>query len=123
MNLSGKAVQYYMQAEGIMPENLLVMIDDIALPFGSIRFRSKGSDGGHNGLTDIIATLQTTNFPRLRFGVGHNFQRGRQADYVLSAFTNDEHQLLPELFKHCTAAIKSFIMVGISTTMNDFNKK
>ncbi|MBL7928415.1 MAG: aminoacyl-tRNA hydrolase [Bacteroidia bacterium] len=123
MNLSGKAVNYYLQVENILPENMMVVTDDIALPFGKIRIRSKGSDGGHNGLHDIIETIQTSAFPRLRFGIGNDYQKGRQADYVLSPFNESEKQTLPERIKICTEAIHCFISAGITHAMNDFNKK
>jgi PTH1 family peptidyl-tRNA hydrolase len=123
MNLSGKAVNYYLQSENIQPENMMVVTDDIALPFGKIRIRSKGSDGGHNGLHDIIETIETTTFPRLRFGIGNDFPKGRQADYVLSPFNADENKLLPERISICTDAIKCFIHAGIAAAMNDYNKR
>lgn len=123
MNLCGKAVNYYLQTENILPENMMVVTDDIALPYGKIRIRSKGSDGGHNGLHDIIETIQTTAFPRLRFGIGNDFPKGRQADYVLSPFNETEMQTLPERIKLCTEAIQCFMAAGITRAMNDFNKK
>lgn len=123
MNLSGNAVNYYLQSENILPENLMVATDDIALPFGTIRIRSKGSDGGHNGLNSIIETIQTTAFPRLRFGIGSEFTKGRQADYVLSPFNESEMQVLSERIKICTEAIHCFVSAGITHAMNDFNKK
>jgi PTH1 family peptidyl-tRNA hydrolase len=123
MNLSGKAVNYYLQAESILPENMMVITDDIALPFGKIRIRSKGSDGGHNGLHDIIETLQTTAFPRLRFGIGNHFEKGKQADFVLSPFSDSERELLPERVKLCVEAVQCFLTAGISHAMNEFNKK
>lgn len=123
MNLSGKAVNYYLQTENILPENMMVVTDDIALPFGKIRIRSKGSDGGHNGLHHIIETIQTTAFPRLRFGIGNDYPKGRQADYVLSPFNETEMLTLPERIKICTEAIHCFMAAGIAHAMNDFNKK
>ncbi len=123
MNLSGKAVNYYLQAENILPENMMVVTDDIALPFGKIRIRSKGSDGGHNGLHDIIETIKTISFPRLRFGIGNDYPKGKQADFVLSPFTETELQTLPERIKICTEAIHCFLTAGITRAMNDFNKK
>ncbi len=123
MNLSGKAVNYYLQAEKIKPENLLVITDDIALPFGTIRLKGKGSDGGHNGLKDIIRVLGNANFPRLRFGVGSNFVKGKQINHVLGKFAPEEQEQLPERLKKATEAIKSFGTIGLSRTMNEFNGK
>ncbi|MDR2894696.1 MAG: aminoacyl-tRNA hydrolase, partial [Alistipes sp.] len=96
MNLSGKAVRYWMQAEKVAIENVLVVSDDIALPFGKLRLRQKGSDGGHNGLKDIILTLNDDNFPRMRFGVGGDFPRGMQVDYVLGRWSTEELGAMPE---------------------------
>ena len=96
MNLSGKAVNYWMQKEKIPIENLLVITDDLALPFSTIRMRPKGSDGGHNGLKDIIKTLSTTSFPRIKFGVGSEFSKGRQSEYVLGEWSDDEEIILEE---------------------------
>jgi PTH1 family peptidyl-tRNA hydrolase len=123
MNLSGKAVNYYLQNENILPENMMVLTDDLALPFGKIRIRSKGSDGGHNGLLDIIRTLQTTVFPRLRFGIGGSFPKGQQTEYVLSPFDASEQPLLKERIELCTEAIICFILSGIMAAMNNFNGK
>ena len=96
MNLSGKAVNYWMQKEKVSADNILVVSDDISLPFSTLRLRSKGSDGGHNGLKDINAVLGNNNFARLRFGVGNDFTRGRQVDYVLSSFSENDKKLMPE---------------------------
>ncbi len=123
MNLSGKAVRYWMQAEKVPIENVLVVVDDIALPFGKLRLRARGSDGGHNGLHDIIWTLEADDFPRMRFGVGGDFPRGMQADYVLGQWTNDEKKELPEKIDTAVKAIQSFAAVGIERTMNVFNTK
>lgn len=123
MNLSGKAVNYYLQQEKISQENLLVLTDDIALPFGTIRIRGNGSDGGHNGLKNINETLGNSNYSRLRFGVGSEFVKGKQINHVLGNFTNEEQHLLPErLLKSCEA-IKCFGTIGLSRTMSDFNGK
>ncbi|HKJ07213.1 MAG TPA: aminoacyl-tRNA hydrolase [Flavobacteriaceae bacterium] len=123
MNLSGKAVNYWMTKEKIAIENTLIIADDINLPFGSIRVKAKGSDGGHNGLKDIIAVLQTTKFPRFRFGVGSDFSKGRQSDYVLGKWDEEEQKLLPERFDKATDLIKSFGTAGLNNTMNSFNGK
>ncbi len=123
MNLSGKAVNYWLQKEKIPVENLLVITDDIALPFGSIRIRQKGSDGGHNGLKDIIAVLGGDKFSRIRFGVGSDFGRGGQVDYVLGEWSKEEDQEMQALLDHCFEAVKGFATIGIERTMNFYNKK
>ena len=123
MNLSGKAVNYWLQAENIPKENLLVVTDDIALPFGTIRLRAKGSDGGHNGLKSIIESLNTTEFARARFGVGSDFGKGQQVDYVLGKWTDDNMKLMPERLQLSSDLVFSFIAHGITKTMNDFNNK
>jgi PTH1 family peptidyl-tRNA hydrolase len=123
MNLSGKAVRYWMQTEKVPIENVLVVVDDIALPFGKLRIRARGSDGGHNGLHDIIWTLEADDFPRMRFGVGGDFPRGMQVDYVLGQWTNEEKTTLPERLDTAAKAILSFAAVGIERTMNVFNTK
>jgi PTH1 family peptidyl-tRNA hydrolase len=123
MNLSGKAVRYWMKAEKVPIENGLVVVDDIALPFGKLRIRQRGSDGGHNGLHDIIWTLEADDFPRMRFGVGGDFPRGMQVDYVLGQWTNEEKKLLPERIDTAVKAIQSFAAVGIERTMNVYNSK
>lgn len=123
MNLSGKAVQYWLQAEKIPVNHLLVVTDDLALPFGTLRMKKSGGAGGHNGLTDIIETLQTENFPRLRFGIGSEFQRGKQVDYVLGEWSEDEQKILNERIDQAVLMIKSFIGIGIDRTMSDFNNK
>ena len=123
MNLSGKAVQYWLQAEKIPVNHLLVVTDDLALPFGTLRMKKSGGAGGHNGLADIIDTLQTENFPRLRFGIGSEFQRGKQVDYVLGEWSEDEQKILNERIDQAVLMIKSFIGIGIDRTMSDFNNK
>jgi PTH1 family peptidyl-tRNA hydrolase len=123
MNLSGKAVQYWLQAEKIPVNHLLVVTDDLALPYGTLRMKKSGGAGGHNGLTDIIDTLQTENFPRLRFGIGSEFQRGKQVDYVLGEWSEDEQKILNERIDQAVLMIKSFIGIGIDRTMSDFNNK
>ncbi len=123
MNLSGKAVRYWMDTAKIAPENLLVVSDDIALPFGALRLRPKGSAGGHNGLKNIAELLGTEEFARIRFGAGGDFPRGHQVDYVLGEWTAEERAALPERLRLFVDAIRSFATVGIGQTMNLFNKK
>ena len=122
MNLSGKAVRYWMTELKIQPQNLLVVSDDLALPFGSIRIRLKGSAGGHNGLKDIEATLGNANYPRLRFGVGDEFSKGSQVNYVLGQWKPEEQKLLSEKIKIATEAINSFMFEGIERAMTKYNK-
>ncbi len=121
MNLSGKAVNYWLQAEKIELKNLLVITDDIALPFGKLRMKGKGSDGGHNGLKDIQAVLKTVEYTRLRFGVGNDFSKGKQADYVLASWNKEEVLALPERIEVATEFIKSFAFVGLDMTMTTWN--
>lgn len=123
MNLSGKAVRYWMDAGKIPPENLLVISDDIALPFGTLRLRPKGSAGGHNGLKNISELLGTEEYARMRFGVGGDFPKGHQVDYVLGEWTDEERKALPERLKVFVDAIRSFATVGTQLTMTNFNKK
>jgi len=123
MNLSGKAVRYWMQQERVPVEQVLVVSDDIALPFGKLRMRARGSDGGHNGLADIIATLGADNFPRMRFGVGGDFPRGMQVEYVLGRWSAEERAAMPERLDVAVEAIRSFAAVGLERTMNLFNTK
>ena len=122
MNLSGKAVNYWMTQENIASENILVVTDDIALPFGKLRLKKKGSDGGHNGLTSVIETLGTNEFPRLRFGVGNEFRKGGQVDYVLGKWSEEEKKLLDEKISAAVECVKSFVTAGLDRTMTDFNK-
>ena len=123
MNLSGKAVKYWLDKEKIPLENLLVVTDDLNLPFGAFRIKSKGSDGGHNGLKDIQLFLNTTKYNRFRFGISDTFSTGRQVDYVLSEWSNEEQKILSERLLKAVDAIKSFGLAGISITMNTFNGK
>ena len=123
MNLSGKAVRYWMEAEKVAPENLLVVSDDIALPFGTLRLRPKGSAGGHNGLKNIAELLGTENFARMRFGVGGDFPKGHQVDYVLGEWSEEDRKAMPERLKVFCDAILSFATIGVERTMNFFNKK
>ena len=113
MNLSGKAVRYWMEAEKIAPENLLVVSDDIALPFGTLRMRPRGSAGGHNGLKNIAELLGTEDYARMRFGVGGDFPRGHQVDYVLGEWSDEERKALPERLKVFGDAILSFTTIGL----------
>ncbi len=121
MNLSGKAVKYWMDKEKISLENLLIITDDINLSFGSIRLKTKGSDGGHNGLKDIQDKIATTKYNRYRFGVGADFGKGRQVDYVLGEWNEEETQQMSERLKKSSELIKSFALAGIERTMNSFN--
>lgn len=121
MNLSGKAVSYWKNKENIPLENILVITDDINLPFGSLRLKAKGSDGGHNGLKHVQQVLNTTQYHRFRFGVGADFSKGRQVDYVLGDWGEEEQQALPERMKRSTELIRSFVFAGAKNTMNQFN--
>jgi PTH1 family peptidyl-tRNA hydrolase len=121
MNRSGKALKYWMEKEKIPLENLMVITDDINLPFGTIRVKTKGSDGGHNGLKDTQTFLGTVQYNRFRFGVGADFGKGRQVDYVLGEWNEEEVKKLPERLKKATELIVSFVLAGITTTMNQFN--
>lgn len=121
MNLSGKAVNYWMHQEHIPLQNLLVVTDDLALPTGSIRIRLKGSDGGHNGLKSINETLNSTDYARLRFGIGNEFQKGRQSDFVLGHWDTSEASLVTEKSKRATEAITHYISAGPVFAMNQFN--
>lgn len=123
MNLSGKAVNYWMQKEKIPLENVLIITDDLALPFGKLRLKGKGSDGGHNGLKDIIATTHSQKFARLRFGVGNDFAKGRQVDYVLGEWSAEEVEVLSERLEVCDEFIKGFVTIGLQQTMNNWNNK
>ena len=123
MNLSGKAVLYWMQKENISIENILIITDDLNLPFGTIRVKTKGSDGGHNGLRDVQDKLKTTAYNRFRFGISDTFSKGRQVDYVLGEWTEEEKRTLPERLKLSIEVIKSFGLSGITNTMNAYNGK
>ena len=122
-DLSGKAVRYWLDAEKIPRENLLVVVDDIALPFGTFRMRTKGSAGGHNGLKNITELLGTEEYSRIRFGIGGDFPRGHQVDYVLGHWNDEERKAMPERLKYFGDAILSFAAIGPERTMNLFNKK
>lgn len=121
MNLSGKAVKYWMEKEKIPLENILIVTDDINLNFGTIRLKTKGSDGGHNGLKDIQNTLLTSQYNRFRFGVGSEFGKGKQVDYVLGKWNTDEAKQLSERLHKSADLIRSFVFSGIKNTMNQFN--
>ncbi len=123
MNLSGKAVKYWMQKEKINIQNLLVVVDDLALDFGNIRIRGKGSDAGHNGLRDIQQELETSKYARLRFGIGSEFHSGQQIRFVLGKWDRKELEGLPERILQANKAIKSFCSVGLSHTMSNYNNK
>ena len=123
MSLSGDAVRYWKQKENIPLENILVVVDDIALPFGAIRIKGKGSDGGHNGLKHINQMLQTQNYARLRFGVGNDFPQGGQVDYVLGHFDAEQRAAMPERLKVAVDAIKAFCLSGLTFAMNNYNNK
>lgn len=122
MNLSGNAVNYWLNKEKIPVENLLVIVDDIALPLGSIRMRHKGSDGGHNGLAHINAVLGTNEYPRIRIGIGSNFSKGRQVDYVLGTWDHEERAFLKDRIAMVVEMIRSFTFAGTELTMTNFNK-
>ena len=123
MNLSGKAVNYWMQNTKIDIENMLVITDDISLPFGVLRMRKKGSDGGHNGLKNIQAVLGNSNYPRLRFGVGDDFSRGKQVEYVLDDFSDEDYTTMNNRMEMAVKMIQAFATIGIDYTMSDFNGK
>lgn len=123
MNLSGNAVRYWLQQEKIPIENMLVLVDDLNLPFGTIRLRKQGSDGGHNGLGNIQSVMGTTNYSRLRFGIGNNFNRGAQCNFVLGEWTQEEQEQLKERFELTKNIIQAFCLQGIDRTMNLYNGK
>ncbi len=123
MNLSGKAVKYWMEKENIEKENLLIITDDLNLAFGTIRIKAKGSDGGHNGLKSIQAVLNTTEYPRFRFGISDEFKKGQQVNYVLGEWTEEENVTLPERLSLASEIITSFALAGLPNTMNTFNGK
>jgi len=123
MNLSGNAVRYWLQKEKIPEENMLVIVDDLALPFGTLRLKPQGSDAGHNGLKNIQQMLGHNNYARLRFGIGNQFQRGQQVDYVLGKWTDEQMNAMPERAEKCIEMIKSFCLAGVQLTMTQFNGK
>ena len=123
MNLSGKAVQYWMEKENIAKENILVITDDLNLSFGTIRIKAKGSDGGHNGLKNIQLILNSVEYPRFRFGISDEFKKGKQVDYVLGEWDDIEKTKLPERLDLGVEIIQSFALAGLENTMNTFNGK
>ncbi|MCQ2084416.1 MAG: aminoacyl-tRNA hydrolase [Bacteroidaceae bacterium] len=123
MNLSGNAVRYWMKQENIQPENLLVVADDLALPLGKLRLRGQGSGGSHNGMNNIIQTISTQNFARLRVGIGNDFPMGAQIKFVLDKFPPEEQAVLDRTIPTAVECIKSFCLAGLSLTMTQFNKK
>lgn len=123
MNLSGKAVRHWMDKEKISKENILIITDDLNLPFGTLRIKAKGSDGGHNGLKSIQAALNTTEYPRLRFGISDQFKKGKQVDYVLGNWDDEEATALPERLKMVFNAVKEFALAGLNHAMNQYNGK
>jgi len=122
MNLSGNAVSYWLKKEKIPVENMLVIVDDIALPLGSIRMRHKGNDGGHNGLSHISTILATTEYPRVRFGIGNTFRKGSQVDFVLGSWNPEEKKIIEERISVVIEMIRSFAYAGTEMTMTSFNK-
>ncbi|EPT33900.1 aminoacyl-tRNA hydrolase [Bacteroidetes bacterium oral taxon 272 str. F0290] len=123
MNLSGLAVHYWMQKENIPVENILILVDDLSLSFGMLRLKPKGRDAGHNGLKNIAENLGTQNYARLRFGIGNDFPRGRQIDYVLGHFTEDNSKTMDARIEKACEIIRSFVLAGINITMNQFNNQ
>ena len=123
MNLSGNALRYWMQKEKIEISNVLVIVDDLALPFGTLRLKPQGSDAGHNGLKNIQEILGHNNYPRLRFGIGNDFSKGRQVEYVLSKWTAEQAAAIPERAERCAEIIQSLCLAGMQLTMTQFNNK
>ena len=123
MNLSGKAVKYWLEKENIEKENMLVITDDLNLAFGTIRIKTKGSDGGHNGLKNIQLLLNSTEYPRFRFGISDAFKKGQQINYVLGEWDTEEKEKLKERLQLSSEIVKSFALAGLNTTMNQFNGK
>lgn len=121
MNLSGNAVRYWMNEEKVPLENIFVLVDDLNLPFGQLRIRKQGSNGGHNGLGHIQSVLNTPNYARLRFGIGNDYSRGAQINFVLGEWTDEEEKAIQELLPKTTEIIKSFCLQGIDKTMNCYN--
>ena len=123
MNLSGKAVRYWADKEKIEPANILVLVDDLALPVGTIRLKGKGSAGGHNGLKNITEMLGTDAYPRLRFGIGNEFSRGQQIDFVLGRWTDDEQPIVEQRMELAAECVRTFVCAGLERTMTQFNNK
>jgi len=122
MNLSGKAVRYWMQKEKIPIERVIVVVDDLNLPFGKIRLRNKGSDGGHNGLKSINQVIGQNSYPRIRIGVGNDFHKGKQVDYVLGKWSDEENDALPKIIERTVNAILNLPVIGVDRTMTELNK-
>lgn len=123
MNLSGQAVRYWAQQEKIPVEHLLVIVDDLSLPVGKIRMRGSGSDGGHNGLKNIASCMMTQNYSRIKFGIGNEFPKGTQVDFVLGQFSDEDNRIINEKLDYVGEMIKSFCLQGLDRTMNQYNKK
>lgn len=123
MNLSGNAVRYWLQQEKIPLDRLLVVVDDLVLPVGALRLKGKGSDAGHNGLKNIAELLGTQDYARLRVGIGSDFPRGRQIEFVLGRFSEEDERILAERIPLAVDAVKSFVLAGLALTMNQYNKK
>lgn len=123
MNLSGNAVRYWMNKENILPEHLLIVVDDLSLPIGTLRLKGKGSDGGHNGLKHIAQILGSQNYARLKFGIGNEFSRGGQVDFVLGKFDDEDNTVVEKQIPTACEIIKSFCLAGLTITMNQFNNK
>lgn len=123
MNLSGKAVQFWMEKEKIAKENIFIITDDLNLSFGTIRIKAKGSDGGHNGLKNIQMVLNSSEYPRLRFGISDEFKKGQQVDYVLGDWTDEETTALTERLEMVSKAVKEFALAGLNNAMNNYNGK
>lgn len=123
MNLSGQAVRYWAQQEKIPVERILVIVDDLSLPTGKIRMRGSGSDGGHNGLKSIASCMMTQNYARIKFGIGNDFPKGTQVDFVLGQFSDEDNRLVDEKLDYVGEMIKSFCLQGLDRTMNQYNKK
>jgi PTH1 family peptidyl-tRNA hydrolase len=123
MNLSGKAVKYWMTTEKVAADHILVILDDLAIPLGKLRMKLKGGDGNHNGLTSIIESLGHSNFPRLRFGIGNDFRRGYQSDFVLGKWTSEEEVIIDERIDLAIEFVKGFVSIGAQRTMTSLNNK
>ena len=123
MNLSGNAVRYWLQQEKVELKNLLIISDELALPFGTLRLKGQGSAGGHNGLKNIEELLGTNKYARLRFGIGNDFRRGEQIDFVLSRFSDEEMKEMPTLLERAAETAKSFVLAGLERTMNTYNTR
>ena len=121
MNLSGEAVRYWMSTERITIDHILVLVDDLALPFGTLRLKGKGSDAGHNGLKNIAQLLGSQAYPRLRFGIGNDYPQGKQIDYVLGAFPPEQEARLPQLIEQAVSSAAAFCLEGITWAMNTYN--